>query len=119
MEKLKVWHNTQCSKSREACSLLQTNGVEFEMFDYRRETLTEESLMDLLKKLNMKPQEIIRMKEPLFIEKFSSKKYTKKQWLKVLIKNPILIERPIVIHGERAVIARPMERINELIEIKN
>lgn len=63
----------------------------------------------------MKAEDIIRKKEPLFIKKFEGKKLTEEQWIKTLVKNPTLIERPIIVKGNKAVIGRPTENIHELL----
>ena len=75
---------------------------------------TEKELKDVLKKLGMKAEEIIRKKEELFQKKYLTKKFSDADWIKMLIKNPILIERPIVVIGNKAIIARPPEKVNEL-----
>lgn len=66
--------------------------------------------------LDLKPDELIRKKEPLYIEKFADKNLTASQWIDVMVKNPVLIERPIVINGNKAVVARPAEKINEILK---
>ncbi|MBU2019588.1 MAG: arsenate reductase (glutaredoxin) [Bacteroidetes bacterium] len=114
---MEIWHNTRCSKSREACSILQTGGNKAEIFEYLKEPLTEAMIESLLFKLNMKPEEILRKKEAVYIENFKDKKFSTKQWLKILVEHPILIERPIVVKGDRAIIARPIEKMNEFLDL--
>lgn len=114
-EKLIVYHNTRCSKSREACSILEAKGISFDTLEYLKTPLSPEDIKALLKKLGLKAEELVRKKEPLFIEKFASKKYTETQWVKILSENPILIERPIVVKGNKAIIGRPVERIAEIL----
>jgi arsenate reductase len=117
MGEIQIWHNTRCSKSREACAILNTGMHKVTIFEYLKEPLTIEIIENLLSKLNMNPEEIIRKKEPVFIEKFNNNKYTNKQWLNILMQNPVLIERPIVIKGDEAVIARPIEKMNEFLDL--
>lgn len=112
---LTIYHNPRCSKSREACSIIDTKGVPFEVREYLTKPLNEKEIKDLLKKLGMKAEEIIRKKEELYKTKYKNKKLSDAEWVKVLAKNPILIERPIIVKGDKAVIGRPPENINILI----
>jgi arsenate reductase len=112
---LQVYHNTRCSKSREVCSIIAEKGVKMDLIEYLKTPFTEKTLKALLKKLGMKAEEIVRKKEPLFLEKFKGKKLTEAQWIKTLIKNPILIERPIVVKGNKAIIGRPPSAVLNLL----
>jgi arsenate reductase len=113
---IKIYHNNRCSKSREACSLLQEKGVAFETIEYLKTPPTQAQLKDLLKMLGMNAEDIVRKGEPLYKETFAGKKLTEAQWIKVLADNPILIERPIVVKGNKAVIGRPPENVLELLK---
>lgn len=110
-----IYHNPRCSKSREALALLQDNKYEVEIRDYLKEPPSKKELEELLKKLKCKPLDIIRKKETLFIEKFADKKLSDAKWIEVIIKNPILIERPIVINGKQAIIGRPPELVLSIV----
>lgn len=112
-----IWHNTRCSKSRDAFNYLTEQGFEFDTFEYLKEDLTEESLTQLLKKLNMKPVDLIRTKEEIFQEKYAGKKMTPKAAIKAMVKYPQLIERPIVVKGDKAVVARPLEKAIEILAL--
>lgn len=112
---MKIYHNNNCSKSCNALDYLKNNSTEpIEVVEYLNSPPTKLEFIEILKLLNAKPFDIIRIKEPLFIEKFTDKNYTDEQWIEVLIQNPILIERPIVVKGNKAIIARPIEKILEL-----
>lgn len=113
--KITIWHNNRCAKSREAMSVLEEQNADVTVVNYLSDTITEEMLTDLLQKLNLSAAELVRTKEPLYKEKFAGKKMTEAQWIKALIKHPVLIERPIVIKGKKAVIGRPTERVFEII----
>ncbi len=113
---MKVYHNTRCSKSREACSILQDEGVQFETIEYLKTPPSQKEIKDLLKILKLKAEDIVRKGEPLFKEKFATKKLSELQWIKVLADNPILIERPIIVKGNKAVIGRPPEKVLELLK---
>lgn len=114
-KKVTLYYNPRCSKCREALCLLEDKGTEPEILEYLKTPPTEKQLKDLLKKLGLKPAELLRKKEPLF-EKFKNKKLTDAQWIKIMCKNPILIERPIAIEGNRAVIGRPPQSVIDLIK---
>ena len=112
---LKIYHNTRCSKSRDVCSILEKKKVKTEIVEYLKTPPTQKEIKELLKMLGMKASEIVRKGEPLYKEKFADKKLTEAQWVKVLSENPILIERPIIVKGNKAIIGRPPERVLELI----
>ena len=95
--------------------LIEKKTKDFKVIEYLKTPPSEKELKIILKKLGMKAEDIIRKKEPLFQEKFEGKKFTEDQWIKVLAKNPILIERPIVVKGNKAVIGRPTENILQII----
>ncbi len=96
-------------------ALLNDNGANVEIIEYLKTPLTSAQLKDLLKKLKLNPNEVIRTKEPLFKSEFQDVALTDAQWLKVLRENPILLERPIADNGHRAVIGRPIEEILTLL----
>jgi len=110
-----IYHNNRCSKSREALGLLEKNNCDFEIRDYLKNPPSQKELKELLAKLKCKAVDIVRKKEPLYIEKFVSKKLTNTQWISVLAKNPILIERPIIINKNKAIIGRPASLILDII----
>lgn len=118
MSKVIIWHNARCSKSREAFELLEKESCEFEVKDYLKEKITKKELKELLAKLGLKAFDIVRQKEELFVKKFRNKKFTNEEWIQILLENPTLIERPIVIDGYKAIIGRPPELVVDLINRK-
>jgi arsenate reductase len=112
---LRIYHNPRCSKSRSACGLLEEAGVQAEVVEYLKTPPTKAELRDLLRKLDMKPGELVRKGETVYKENYAGKSLTDEQWLDALVAHPILIERPIVVKGNRAVVARPPERLKELL----
>lgn len=110
-----IYHNNRCSKSRGALCTLQENGVEPTIINYLENPPTVDELKALLKKLKLKPIDIVRIGEDLFKTKFAKKKMNDEQILKMLSNNPILIERPIVVKGSKAIIARPPEKVLDLL----
>jgi arsenate reductase len=113
---IKIYHNTKCSTSRKAMDILKDQGVKFETIEYLKTPPTEKEIKALLKMLGTNAEDIVRKKESLFKEKFAGKKLTEEQWIKILSENPVLIERPIIVKGNKAVIGRPLENILELLK---
>jgi len=111
-----IYHNPRCGKSREALGLLEKNNCELEIREYLKKPPTQKELKELLAKLGCKAFDIVRKKEPLFIEKYLEKKFTEPQWIKILSENPILIERPIVIDGNKAIVGRPPVLVLEFVK---
>lgn len=112
---MKIYHNSSCSKSRCSYELLKEKGIAFETVEYLKNPLKKEELIDLLGKLNIPAIELIRKGESEYIEHFKGKKLTETEWIDAMIKFPKLIERPIVVKGNKAVIGRPIEKVIELI----
>lgn len=110
-----IYHNPRCSKSREGVCFLEDKGIEFEAFKYLDEKITKRDLTSIIKKLKVKPIELVRTKEVLWKENFENKELSDDEVIAVMLKNPILIERPIIINGNKAVIGRPIEKILEII----
>jgi arsenate reductase len=111
---LTIYHNNRCGKSRSVLSMLEEQGKKFQTIEYLKNIPTVEELKSIVKKLKVKPHDIIRTKEAVYIEQYKGKTLSDDAWLQVMHENPILIERPIVINGNKAVIARPPEKINEI-----
>ena len=115
MPKITVYEKPTCTTCRKVVKALNENGVDFEKVNYYIEPLTKEKLSKLLKKMKMKPSELLRKNEKAYKElDIKNKNYTEEQILKLMIKNPDLVQRPIVEKGSKAILARPPERINEL-----
>ena len=110
-----IFHNPRCGKSRSALALLEEKGVQPHIIEYLKTPPTKEALRAILKKLGMKPGQIVRKGEDVYKQKFSGKMLTDEQWLDALVKHPILIERPIVVKGDRAAIGRPPQKVLELL----
>ena len=111
---MKIYHNPRCSKSRQTLQLIRERGVEPEVVRYLDTPPTKEELRELLQKLGLKPEDIVRKKEALYRERYKGKTLSDEEWLEVLSQNPKLIERPIVVEGNKAVLGRPPERVLEL-----
>jgi len=114
-----IYYNPECSKCREAVVLLEQNSCGITLREYLKEPPTEEELNELLGKLGCQAIDIVRKTEPLYLEKFGNAEMTHSQWIRVLSENPVLIERPIIIDGERALIGRPPLLALELVKKKS
>ncbi len=112
---IQIYHNSRCSKSRECLRLLEHSDVEFEIIKYLETPPTFEELEALISKLGINPLELIRKKEKLWLENFKNKEFTAKELIQIMVLNPILIERPIVVNGNKAIIARPIEKTSEIL----
>ena len=112
---IQIYHNPRCGKSRSALKILTDQGAAHEVKLYLKEPPTFDELKTVLGKLGMKPLDLIRKGEKIFKEQFKGTERTDDQWIEVMVANPILIERPIVIRGDQAVVARPPEKTLELI----
>lgn len=114
-ERIVIYHNPRCMKSRETLALLEKKKIKPEIIEYLKTPPTAEELKTILKKLNLNVQDIIRKKEALFDMKFKGKTFSDEKWLDILAENPVLIERPIVVKGNKAVIGRPPEKVVEIL----
>ncbi|PUE63672.1 arsenate reductase (glutaredoxin) [Arcobacter caeni] len=116
MQNIEIWHNPQCSKSRNAMELLDAKGINANVVKYLENTPTKEQIKDVLKKLNMKASEILRTGEEIYKELNLEQINDEDKLIEIMVENPILIERPIIIKGDIAVIARPIENLEELLK---
>jgi arsenate reductase len=118
MKKVSIYHNPRCGKSREALKLLQENGCEIEIIEYLKDVPAKKDIKMILDKLGIKAIDLVRKKEEVFIKKFKNKEFTNEEWIQIMLENPILIERPIVIDGYKAIVGRPPELVIGLINRK-
>ncbi|MBI3785388.1 MAG: arsenate reductase (glutaredoxin) [Deltaproteobacteria bacterium] len=116
METLTIYHNPRCSKSRQALALLQERGVPLNVVEYLKHPPTREELDSLRDKIGLPPQQWVRKGEPDFKAAGLTSGSTEVEILDAMARNPVLIERPIVVRGSRAVVGRPPERVVELLK---
>ena len=117
MSKITVYEKPTCTTCRKVAKALTENGVDFEKVNYYVEPFSKSKLQSLLKKMKMKPSEILRKNENVYKDlKFKEKHYTENQILDLMIKYPDLVQRPIVEKGVKAILARPPENIFELFK---
>lgn len=116
MSVYKIFHNPKCSKSRQALQLLKDNNCKIEIISYLEIDLKVSLIKDILKKLTLKPRDILRKGEQEYKDNNLKKdNLSEEDLINYMIKYPKLIERPIVIKGDKAVIGRPPEKVLELI----
>lgn len=114
-----VFFNPECSNCRTAAAILEERGVDADYIRYLETAPTRADLEDVLVKLGIEdPREIVREKEPVYLE-LNLEQADRDQLLDAMVAHPILIQRPIVIHGDRAIVARPPERLLELLDNPN
>jgi len=112
---ISIYHNPKCSKSREGLSVLENSEKDFKKILYLEEKLTEKELVAILKKLEIPPIDLVRKKESIWKENYNGKKFSDQEIIKIMVENPKLIERPIVVNNDSAVIGRPISKISEII----
>jgi len=112
---MKIYHNPRCRKSRETLAILRDTDQKIEVIQYLIKPLSASEIKTMLKKLDMPAEKLIRKSEKIYKEEYKGKDLTEEQWIKAMAKYPILMERPIVIKGRKAVIGRPPENVNDLL----
>jgi arsenate reductase len=109
-----IWHNPKCSKSRQALEILNEKDLETDVVKYLEKIPTQEQIKELLNKLGIGARELMRTKEEIYKELGLQNETDEQKLIEAMVEHPRLIERPIVIVGSKAVIARPPEKILEL-----
>ena len=112
---MKIYHNPRCRKSREGIKYLESKKINFEVIDYIKNNLSSEQIRNILKKLQLKPIELVRKNEAIWKKKYKAKDFTDDQLIKILSNEPKLIERPIIVSEKLGVIGRPAENIDKLL----
>lgn len=109
-------HNPRCSKSREAKEILEKHSIQFDTIEYLKDGLKAKLLTHLPGMLQLKFQDFIRINEEVYKQlELQSKKLSDQEWVALLIEHPILLERPIFIHNDKAIIGRPPERVLDIV----
>lgn len=112
---MKIYHNPRCAKSRAGLKYLESKNLNFEIVKYLDEGITEIELKDIIAKTGKKPFDFVRTQEKDYKENYKGKTLSDEEWIKILVQNPKLLQRPIVIKGDKAVLANPPENIEEII----
>ncbi|MFC5683190.1 arsenate reductase (glutaredoxin) [Flavobacterium sp. MAHUQ-51] len=108
---IQVYHNPRCGKSRNCLAFLENANQEYTIIKYLEETPSIDELTSVLSKLKLKPIDLIRQKEKIWIENYKNQEMTDEAIIQAMVNYPILIERPIIIKGNEAIIARDMDKI--------
>lgn len=111
---MQIYHNPRCSKSRQTLALIEKQGIEAEVILYKTTPPSAAELKSVIDKTGLKPIDIIRKGEKTFKENFKGAEHTDAEWIDIMVAHPELIERPIVIKGNKAVLGRPPENVIEL-----
>ena len=112
---LTIYHNPRCRKSRETLALIENAGVEVEIVEYLKEIPTAAEIKSILKKLGIRAEQLLRKNEAVFKENYKGKNLQEDEWIQAMVDNPKLIERPIVIQGEKAILGRPPENVSAFL----
>ena len=112
---MKIYHNPRCSKSREALSIIIKNNIKVEIIEYLKTPITKEEICKIIKMLGLSASDLVRKEEKLYKELYKDKKMTETECIDLLYKHPILIQRPIVIKDNRAVLGRPPINVLDLL----
>jgi arsenate reductase (glutaredoxin) len=113
-----IYHNPKCRKSRAGLQYLQDKGLECTVVEYLKTPFSRKEFKNLLMKLNMRPEEIVRTQEDEYKEKLKGKHFSDEEWITILLENPKLIQRPIVVNNNKAVLGQPTEEIDRLLASK-
>ena len=113
---IKIYHNPRCKKSREGLEYLKKITSDFEIVDYLKSGLNKEILEEILLKSSLNPIDLIRKQEDVFKKELKGKNFTDDEWIKILIENPKLLQRPLIVGKHKALLAQPTERIEEIIK---
>lgn len=115
-DKIIVWHKPTCSKCIDATAFMKEHGVvPDEWREYLVDVPSEDEIRDVIKKLNIPAEKLVRKKEQVYLANYAGQKLSDVEWIKVLHEHPVLIERPIIIRGNRAFIGRSEEELDQLL----
>lgn len=112
---IKIYHNPRCRKSREGLELLEKSAAKFEVIKYLENVPTHKELVAIIDALGISPENLLRKNEAIWKEQYRDKQLSDAEIIAAMVKHPKLIERPIVINGNKAVIGRPLENISTLL----
>lgn len=111
-----IYHNPRCSKSRQALDLLRKRGIEPAIVEYLKSPPGKKELKEILDRLGMEPRDLMRKKEAAYREnRLDDPKLSRDQLIAALAEHPVLIERPLVLAGDKAVVGRPPEKILDIL----
>ncbi|XLS27566.1 arsenate reductase (glutaredoxin) [Flavobacteriaceae bacterium M23B6Z8] len=112
---IKIYHNPRCQKSRQALQILEESGESFEVIKYLEDVPSESELRKILSCLGLKASHLIRKNEAVWKENYKNKLLDEEDLIQIMLKHPKLIERPIVVKNNKAVIGRPPEKVTSIL----
>ena len=115
-DNLTIYHNPKCSKSRQTLALLEGRGIRPRIVEYLKTPPSAAELSAIVARLGIRPESLVRKGENIYKAKYAGKTLTDAQWIEAMVRDPVLIERPIVVAGGKAAIGRPPERALELLD---
>ena len=114
--KIVIYQKATCTTCRQVHAALKESGVDFDAVNYYVDPIPKKKLLELLRKMKMSPRELMRTKEPVYEAlRIADRDLSDDQLVELMVKNPDLIQRPIVEKGARAILARPAERLKEIL----
>jgi len=112
---LRIYHNPRCRKNRAGLAYLQEKGLNFKIREYLKEPFTEKELTVVIQKWGKKPFDLVRQQEEIYKKEFKGLELSDREWIKIMIQNPKLIERPMVVSDDKAILGQPPEVIGEIL----
>ncbi len=112
---MKYYHYNRCTKSRQGLEALKLAGHDPEVIEYFEEPLSVDELSGIVDKLGISPEELIRKKEQIWKDEWADKELTHDEYILAMIEEPRLMERPILVNGDKAAIGRPTEKLLEIV----
>ena len=113
---MKIYHNPRCSKSRQTLEILIKKNADFEIVEYLKDKLSITDLEEIIAKLEINTIELVRKNESVWKEKFKGRNLNNKEIIQAMIDNPKIIERPIVVNRNKAILGRPPENVLKIID---
>lgn len=110
-----IWHNNRCSKSRSALNILEEKGITPSVVKYLDTPPSAKEIKDVLKKAGINAHDLVRKDEDIYKQLYKGKTLSEAEWVDVMVQHPSLIERPVVINGNKAVVARPPEKVLDIL----
>lgn len=111
-----IYHNPRCRKSRETLELIREAGHDPKIIEYLQDPPSDSELEEMLKRMGKKPLELIRKGEDVYKSNFKGKTFSDAEWVKIMVENPKLIERPIVVKGNKVILGRPPENVKTILK---
>lgn len=112
---MKIYHNPRCAKSRAGLKYLENKTGDFEIVKYLEKGISAKELGELIALTGKKPFEFVRTQEQIYKNEYKGKTLSDEEWIKVLAENPKLLQRPIVVNGDKAVLGNPPENIDSVL----